>query len=244
MTDRDFKLLSAYIDGELDPADASTLASRLAREPALRARLAEIEALQARLQDAARVSDGTPLPARIRDLLQPQPNGIRALPHRLARFPGSLRQGLAIAASLTAVAALLLVPQWQSGHDREGRDTLLAAALETLPSRASGWDTLGDGRQLRTVLSFPNHEGSWCREYVLTDAGAGSSVRGVACRDGGSWTTRIVTPQNQLPGRDEAAYRPASAGDSRDIASFIDQNAAGDVAGPKKEAELITRSWR
>ncbi len=245
MTDQDFELLSAFIDRELEPEVAAMLESRLAREPALRARLEELEALQSQLREAARARDSSPLPARIRELLQPQPAGIRSLSHRLTRFPGKLRQGLAVAASLAAVAALLLVaPQWQAGHDSDsaGRDTVLAAALETLPSRASGWDMLEDGRRLRTVLSFPNHEGSWCREYVLSDAG--SAVRGVACRDGGSWTTRVAIPQNLLPGRDEAAYRPASAGDSGVIASFIDQNAAGDVAGAKKEAGLITRNWQ
>ncbi len=242
MTDRDFELLSAYIDGELEPEVAATLTSRLAREPALRARLAELETLQSQLREAAGANDTTPLPARIRELLQPQPTAIRPLLHRLTLFPGNLRQGLAIAASLTAVAALLLAPRWQAGHDIAGQDVLLAAALETLPSRASGWDTLEDGRRLRAVLSFPNHAGSWCREYVLT--GAGSSVRGVACRDGGNWTTRIAVPHNLLPGRDEEAYRPASAGDSGSIASFIDQNAAGDVLGAKKEAGLITRSWQ
>ncbi|MDO8862940.1 hypothetical protein Q6D67_14620 [Haliea sp. E1-2-M8] len=242
MQDRDFELLSAYVDGELEPAAAAALTSRLAQEPALSARLAELQTLHSELQDAATSDDGTPVPARIRELLQPRPGRIRSLPHRLARFQGNLRQGLAIAASLTAVAGLLLASQWQNGLEGAADDVLLAAALETLPSRAAGWDTLDDGRRLRAVLSFPNKEGSWCREYILADED--SAIRGVACRDSSNWTTRIAVPQALLPGGDEEAYRPASASDSGDFARFIDQHVAGDVAGAESEAGLIAGSWQ
>lgn len=243
MNDRDFELLSAYIDGELEPAIAAALESRLAQEPALSAHLAELRALQNQLQDTAATSaDGTPVPAHIRELLQPRPSGIRSLPHRLTQFPGNLRQGLAIAASLAAIAGLLLASQWQNGLDGANDDVLLAAALETLPSRAAGWDTLDDGRRLRAVLSFPSREGNWCREYILT--AGDSAIRGVACRDSSNWATRIAAPHALLPGGDEEAYRPASAGDSDDIARFIDQHVAGDVAGAETEAGLIARSWQ
>lgn len=243
MKDKDFELLSAYLDDELEPATAAELDSRLAQEPALSARLAQLRALQSQLQSAATKTEGTQVPARIRELLQPQPSGIRALPHHLTRFSGNLRQGMAVAASLAAVAGLLLASQWQGGLDGDGtEDLLLAAALETLPSRATGWDVLDDERRLRTVLSFPSVEGSWCREYILTDED--SAIRGVACRDNSNWATRIAVPQALLPGGDEAAYRPASAGDSDDIARFINQYAAGDVAGAEREAGLIARNWQ
>lgn len=243
MNDRDFELLSAYIDGELAPANSAILESRLAQDPVLRTRLAELRELQSRLQNAAAALEGTPLPAHITELLQPQPGGIRSLPHRLTRFRGNLRQGFAVAASLAVAAGILLaVPQWQGSVVGGSDEARFTAALETLPSRATGWDTLEDGRRLRAVLSFPGQEGNWCREYILADDDG--AIRGVACRDSGSWTTRIAVPQALLPGSDEEAYRPASAGDSGDIARFIDQHAAGDVVGAKREAGLIARSWQ
>lgn len=243
MNDRDFELLSAYMDGELEPANAAILEARLGQDPDLRARLAELRALQSRLRDAAAALEGTPLPAHITELLQPQPGGIRSLPHRLTRFRGNLRQGFAVAASLVVAAGILLaIPQWQGDIDSSSDAALFTAALETLPSRATGWDTLEDGRRLRAVLSFPSREGNWCREYILADDDG--AIRGVACRDSGNWTTRIAVTQTLLPGGDEEAYRPASAGDSGDIARFIDQQAAGDVAGAKREAGLIARNWQ
>jgi hypothetical protein len=244
MNDRDFELLSAYIDGELEPASAVILESRLTQEPDLQAHLAALQALQGQLKAAAVALEGAPVPAHITELLQTHPSDIRAVPHRLTRFSGQLRQRFAVAASLAVAAGILLaVPQWQGGHDGATDAALLTAALETLPSRATGWDVLDDGRRLRAVLSFPGQEGSWCREYILADNDG--AVRGVACRDGSNgWATLIAVPQTLLPGGDEEAYRPASAGDSGDIAKFIDRHAAGDVVGAKREAGLIARSWQ
>ena len=124
MNDRDFALLSAYIDGELDAAVATVLEQRLAQEPDLRARLAALQTLQAQLQEVTRAAaDGKPVPARIRELLQPQPSGIRSVPHRLARLPGTAaRQGLAVAASLAVIAGLLLAPQWQRQLPQQSGD--------------------------------------------------------------------------------------------------------------------------
>lgn len=244
MNDRDFALLSAYIDGELDAAVATVLEQRLAQEPDLRARLAALQALQAQLQEVTRAAaDGKPVPARIRELLQPQPSGIRSVPHRLARLPGTAaRQGLAVAASLAVIAGLLLAPQWQRQLPQQSGDALLTAALEAHPSRAEGWDSLADGRQLRAVLSFPGRDGSWCREYILT--AESRTVRGVACRDNGVWETRVAVTQTLLPGAEEAAYRPASTDDSNRIANFIEQHAAGDAAGAAEEAGLIGNNWQ
>jgi len=240
INDQDFRLLSAYVDGELQLSVATILEQRLAQEPELRARLAALQALQQQLQAAAVVDD--PVPQRVRELLQPQPSRIRSVPHRLARFTGYARQGLAVAASLAAIAGLLLASQWQRDLEYQNGDTMLAAALETHPSRAEGWDTLDDGRQLRTVLSFPGNDGNWCREYIL--AVDGHAIRGVACRDSGTWETRVSAAETLLPGSVEATYRPASAGDSRAIASFIEQHAGGNAAGPGEEAGLISNNWQ
>ncbi len=241
LIDKDFALLSAYVDGELESAVAACLEQRLAQERDLQARLDALQLLQEQLQEVTRAAaDGSPVPESIRELLQPQPAGIRSVPHRWASLPGTARRGLAMAASLGAIAVLLLAPQWQGDH--ADHDALLTAALETNPSRADGWDSLEDGRKLRAVLSFPGRDGSWCREYIL--ATDGHAVRGVACRDSGTWENRVTAAETLLPGAEEAAYRPASAGDSTIIASFIARHMAGDAAGPDTETQLIGGNWQ
>ena len=57
MRDEDFMLLSAYLDGELEPYELEQLEARLAEEPELHAALDELAAT------AALVGDVVPMPS-------------------------------------------------------------------------------------------------------------------------------------------------------------------------------------
>lgn len=241
MSDQDFELLSAYLDGELDASATRSLEQRLQQESLLSYKLEQLRELQASLQLAyGNGADSSRVPTRIRELLQPQPVRILPLPHQNHRWSIGARSSLAVAASLVLALGLVLTPQW---HQQTGpsTDLLLSAALETRASRASGWDTLADGRKLRALLSFPSREGGWCREYLL--ASGDRSVRGVACRDGDSWEPRVTVEQTAMHDS-ETAYRPASANDADPIAEFIATEASGIAAGAKKEAGLIAKDWQ
>lgn len=242
MTDQDWEILSAYLDSELLPAERAACERRIAEDAALAANLEAMRALQAQLRGTLRAAAARqPLPERVSALLENAPVRIQTQPHRLHRFTMNNARGFAVAASLAAAAALLLVPQWQAEqHGDSG--AVLSAALEQLPSRADGWETLADGSRLRPVLSFPNHEGTWCREYLL--ANEAQTIRGVACRDDGHWGTRVAAVQTSLQNGAADAYRPASAADSDPVATFVESNASGDAASAKREAGLITRSWQ
>jgi hypothetical protein len=232
VTEQDYELLSQYLDQELSAADASRLQARLAAEPELRARFAELQTLQGRLQDTFNDAATGPVPQEIAALLQDAPVNIVQLPHRrIANW------GFALAASLVvAVAATQLAQQGQ----QPGVDTLLSAALETNPSRGSGWDTLTDGRSIRPILSFQSASGAWCREYLMADGATG--WHGIACRDADSWTTSVMTSTNLTDS--SAQYRPAGATDSDEIANFIDLNATDIPLDARQEAELIARGWQ
>ncbi|QIB64585.1 anti-sigma factor family protein [Kineobactrum salinum] len=241
MSNQDFELLSAYLDGELDAAAVRALEQRLPREPLLASKLLQLRELQASLQLAFGDSaDGARVPVRIRELLQPQPERILPLPHRHKRWSTGLRSSVAIAASLILALGLVLAPQWQQQR-HPAADTLLSAALETTPSRAAGWDQLADGRQLRGLLSFPSRDGSWCREYLL--ASDARTVHGVACRDGGHWEPRVTVEEAAMD-NGESVYRTASANDSDPIADFIAAEASDVAAGAEKESGLIANHWQ
>lgn len=242
MTDQDWEILSAYLDGELPPAECAACERRIAQDPALAASLDAMRALQAELRGTLQSAAARqPMPDRVSALLENAPVRIQTQPHRLHRFTPNKARGFAVAASLAAAAALLLVPQWQA-EQQSSSGAVLSAALEQLPSRAEGWETLADGSRLRPVLSFPNLEGSWCREYLLADET--QTIRGVACRDDGHWETRVAAVQTSLQDGAADAYRPASAADSDPVATFVESNASGDAASAKREAGLITRSWQ
>jgi len=232
VTEQDYQLLSQYVDGELSPPEASQLLQRLSAEPELQACLVELQTLQGCLQRTYSAAATGPVPGRITALLEDTPTRIVPLPHRRVA-----NWGFALAASLVvAVAATQLAQQ----NPQAGADTALSIALDNSPSRGSGWETLADGRQVRPVLSFQGTSGNWCREYLLTDGDA--DWHGVACRDGDTWTTAVLASTHITDTSTE--YRPAGAGDSDAIATFIDINAAGIPLDARQEAEQIARTWQ
>jgi hypothetical protein len=258
MTDKDWELLSQYVDGELADVDRRRLERRLAGDQALSAELHAMRELNSSLTRAmGRRSD---VPAAVASAVAglgesdeiaerregdsaPSP-GATVLPFPQkqpapARSPGS-RWPLAAAASVLAALGLTLM---LSGNNQQGslpgNDRTVAAALDTLSS-GDDWKTLADGRELRPVLTFAHRDGQWCREYLLRDQAR--DVRAVACREDGSWVTQAAGYESYLDST--SAYRPAGASDSAPVSVFISENAAGIALGRDQESALIADEWR
>ena len=228
MNDQDYELLSQYIDGELEAGQAQVLRRRLMAEPDLRSACDQMRAADNNIRQAFESSWTQQVPERITALLTPK--------HRNTEGRRSV-WGMAVAASVLATAGLLLNPEWRA--DNSG-DTALAAVLEDTPSGGNEWQALADGRQVQPVLSFAHLDGSWCREYLLSEDGA--TYRGVACRTGGQWVTGILESQ-PLPGN-TSEYRPAGADDADAVAAFITEHGAAIALSRGEEAELIARQWQ
>lgn len=244
MNETDCELLSQYLDGELASPDAQALRRRLLAEPELRAALEHMR----KVNDQVRTTFDTPgadrVPPAIAARLQSEraaPSG-SAVPLRggsIALAPAPWK--LAIAASLVAAAGVLLVPEWRQAGEQAGMDAnFLAQSLESTPSGGQGWETLEDGSRMRAILSFANRDGSWCREYLLSSDGA--TYRGVACRKQGEWNT-VVLAAVDLDGSG-AEYRPASAGDSEDVAAYIEAHASDIPLSQGQERDLIANHWQ
>ena len=120
-----------------------------------------------------------------------------------------------------------------------GNDRIVSATLDTQPSGAD-WVELGDGRELRTVLTFPHEDGRWCREYLLR--GGNADWRAVACRADDRWVTQAAGLESFLDSAD--AYRAAGAEDSEPVAVFINQHAADIALGAAQEQALMKDGWR
>jgi hypothetical protein len=233
MNDRDFELLSQYIDGELAADQTQALRQRLLAEPELRANYDHMYSVDKRIRKAFAGLSSEQVPERISATL------MRDTAVREGNISGQRRAawGVAIAASVLAAAGLLLNPDWRK---TDVGDTALAAVLEATPSGGSEWQALADGRQVRPVLSFAHVDGSWCREYILSEDSA--TYRGVACRTGGQWVTTVLNAQS-VPGN-TTEYRPAGADDAEAVAAFIAANGAGIALSRSEEADLIARQWR
>ncbi len=228
----DDHLLSMYVDNELDAERTIALASRLRSEPALRARLEVMEANDQRVRMLSAQSDNQ-VPRHLAPMVAAENVSVLGMTRRWSSF------AVAVAASVATAMALVVDLNQTDVFNPMIMDPQLASALEQSPSRATGWDILDDDRQFRSVLTFPAADGRWCREFLLSQSEA--HWRGVACRDGGEWVNQVVGSEVFL--EQETQYRPAGAGDSEQVARFIDETATDVALGPQQEAALIRSGW-
>jgi hypothetical protein len=229
----DDHLLSMYVDNELDAERTIAVIGRLRNEPALRARLSTLETNDALIKKAYSQPE-----AAVPEHLVPMVASTNVTILGTARR-WQLWGSVAVAASFATAMALVISINQTDVFNPMTMDAQLAQALEHSPSRAQGWDALGDNRQFRSVLTFPAVDGRWCREFLL--AQSESHWRGVACRDNGEWVNQVVGSEIFL--KQETQYRPAGAGDTEQVARFIDETATDVALGPQQETALISAGW-
>ena len=229
----DDHLLSMYVDNELDAERTIALIGRLRSEPALRTRLSAMETNDSFIKKAYTQPE-TAVPEHLAPMVAATNVTILGTARRWQRWAS-----VAVAASFATAVALVVSVNQSDVFNPMAMDAQLAQALEQSPSRAQGWDALGDDRQFRSVLTFPAADGRWCREFLL--AQSESHWRAVACRDNGEWVNQVVGSEVFL--EQETQYRPAGAGDSEQVARFIDETATDVALGPQQEAALISSGW-
>jgi hypothetical protein len=229
----DDHLLSMYIDNELDAERTIALVERLRAEPALSERLSAMECNDVALRTLYTQADQD-IPEHLAAMVQADNVVVVSFAQRWQTWATATA-----AASCAAIVALVVNLNQSTDLNPMTMDILLANSLETSRSSAAGWESLGDDRQFRSVLTFPAADGRWCREYLL--AQEGSHWRGVACRDEGQWVNQVVGSEVFL--EQETQYRPAGVDDSETVARFIDETATDVALGPQQEAALISSGW-
>lgn len=229
----DDHLLSMYIDNELDAERTIALVERLRAEPALSERLSAMECNDVAVRTLYTQADQD-IPEHLAAMVQADNVVVVSFAQRWQTWATATA-----AASCAAIIALVVNFNQSTDLNPMTMDILLANSLETSRSSAAGWESLGDDRQFRSVLTFPAADGRWCREYLL--AQEGSHWRGVACRDEGQWVNQVVGSEVFL--EQETQYRPAGVDDSETVARFIDETATDVALGPQQEAALISSGW-
>ncbi|MEH6583831.1 MAG: hypothetical protein V7754_17995 [Halioglobus sp.] len=238
MTDQDHELLSQYLDGELGAPQVRQLEQRLATEPALQAQLVNLRAIDSTVKAAFNVPGADTVPPQVTRMLQKPANNVVAFPQRR-----KAAWGFAVAASLMAASGVLFFEEsGQPAADNRLADTQLFEELERAPSRGEGWNLLGDGRQVRPILSFHSKSDGWCREYMLAEQG--ELWRGVACRGENRWINTVISSQDIGAAGSADQYRPASAADTDQVQSFVRTQADGIALSANEEAELINKGWK
>ena len=211
--------LTAFVDGELSPAEAAVVEAAARGDPAVAAAIDRHRRLTNQLRGAFGALLEAPLPeslaatvrkpAQIVDLA-----AARAARQKPSRAPDRRLWGRIAATLAVGVGAGALISQWRPvSSPRNATGSPVAEQAGRLVA-AGGLKTTLD-RQLasatdasaptRVVLTFRDHRGEVCRSF------AGADVSGVACRDGGAWKIEGLF-QGQVGG---GTYRVASAGDAR-----------------------------
>ncbi|WP_426664261.1 anti-sigma factor family protein [Rhodanobacter aciditrophus] len=243
----DDDILQAYVDGELDAAEAARIDAALAQDEVLARRVRQARALKDRLHAAFDPVLDEPVPARLSALLQSQarPAALSTVPERgrgadttRRRAPRRwLMPGAALAASIALLAVGLW---WHAGNElvrvRNGEPYaagVLGRALDqALASEPDAHAPVSIG------LSFRAADGQVCRTFTVHTAPARA---GLACHTARGWALPVLEPS-----------APAESGELRQAASSlppavqaaVDARLRGEVFDAQQERAARAAGWR
>jgi anti-sigma factor RsiW len=222
----------AWLDGELDPAEAAEMEARAASDPELRRLAEQHRALGRQLRETFDPIAAAPVPGRLETALHPSANVIDFAAAKQARSISSMPRWAAIAATL-AVGTLLgtLVPNRNSAPiEVQGGKIYAAAALgQALDTQLAS----APAGEVRIGLTFRGHAGEICRSFTQT------ATSGLACREGGRWQLRGLFAAPEGQGGD---YRMA-AGMDPNLAALVDSTMEGVPFDAAAEKAHRDKDW-
>lgn len=222
-------ILSAYLDGELEPAEAERVRTLVERDAGLVERLARLEQAGVLTREAF-----APLMA------SPAPHALRVASGE--RF--DWKRIVARSATALAACAAGIVLGVSLRGEGAGRLFALDRGMLAAPALASGLDTTMSGASsvrggvaVTPVYSFRDVDGRACRVF-RSEAGA-TVLEGAACREGGAWRIEALAPAVAVEGR----FSQASGDEPAAVAGAMDRLWADEIAA-EEEARLIAQGWR
>jgi len=226
----------AWLDGELDGAEATEVAAAVAADPRL-ARMAEQHrGFGTRLRETFDTVAAAPVPERLRDAVKPAGAEIIDFGSRRARrIWAPLPQWAAIAAALVVgilAGPTLIGDRGSSAVELRGGAMVAAAKLDGALDHQLA--SAGEVGGVRIGVTFRDPAGAVCRSF--TD----QRSSGLACRDGEDWRLKglFAAPAGQA-----GDYRMAAGADPN-LAALIDATIAGDAFDAAQEKAARDRGWR
>ncbi|HVM38820.1 MAG TPA: anti-sigma factor [Sphingomicrobium sp.] len=233
MTDEKF---FAWLDGELDAAEAAEVEARVVADPEL-ARLAEQHrALAGQLKTAFDKVAAAPVPEALQQAVRPPADVIDFAARRerqAARRP-ALPQWAAIAATLAIGFVGGTMVSGGSGNapvEVRGGQLYAAAGLDRALDRQLASAAAGD---VRIGITFRDQAGAICRSFT------NPAASGLACREGGDWRLRglFTAPEGQ-----SGDYRMAAGADPN-LGALIDSTIAGEPFDAAQEQAALRKAWK
>lgn len=224
------ELVDAFVDGQLDPAQAAQVAAALEAHPALALRAARQRELRALLQRQFAPVLEEPVPLR----LQAAATGARPRAARRGAAPAWRAWG-ALAASLMLGVLLGLALRGGVTQPPYAMHEGTLVARGALGRALTGQLSQQDSADVVIGLSLRTPDGRICRSFSLPGGEAG-----LACREGERWRIDVLT--TQAPATEE--YRQASSRMPEMLRLAIESRAAGPVLSDAEETALRDRGWR
>ena len=227
----------AWLDGELDAAEAAEVEAQVDADPNLQKLADDHRALAARLRTTFDpVADE---PTSIQSFATDEIDNVSSLTRaRVARAGFEPRKFWAQAAAIAVVFATgiatgqMLFSAPNSPIAPEAGRLVASASLEqALYSELAGQPSEGGPR---IGLTYRDKGGKVCRSF--TDQAAS----GIACLDDGDWRMEAVF---QSPAGQATEYRMASGTDPR-LAAIVDDNIAGEPFDAEQERRARDTGWK
>jgi hypothetical protein len=222
----------AWLDGELDPAEAAAIGALVAADPALQRRAEAHRALGGGLRAAFDPIAEAPLPARLLEAAGPREAEVvdfgTARDRRLASYP-VWTQYAAMAATLAIgiVAGSMIDSSASSPIASENGQLVASGDLEQALYARLASAPADEGA--RIGLTFRDAVGDLCRSF--TDDGAA----GLACHQRGDWRIRGLFQAGE---GQQAEFRMAAGPDPR-LAELIDATMAGEPLDASAERKAL-----
>lgn len=238
--------LFAFIDGELDEAEAARVEAAINADPVLAARLEQNLALGSSLRSAFDVvlADGVAPPtiaapdpvSGVVDLAAARAAKTAATSTRPAwQSWGSLAAALVVGVGLGWASRLGVsepVPTQSPVVVEQGQLIASADLARQLDAKLAS-DAAGTA-ETRVILTFVDATGAVCRSF------AGAEGSGVACRNGEAWAVRGLFPSGTTAGTE---FQQASAGDPR-VLDLVDNLIVGEAFTEEQERAARAKGWR
>jgi hypothetical protein len=229
--------LSAFLDAELSPNDMETIREALEVDDDLVMRLAELSQVDQWVVENAQQIDLTPVPIRLTQLAQQIDNGqssnnvVQLSNWKLAKIKINTRMSLAASVVLAVTVGIATMTY-------QGEQTISNEIVSILDSSISGETRLTtDNTRVKAQLSFANHDGGLCRQYLLIKDQANST--NIACKENNNWYIHTSIQTNDL---NTQSYQTASK-DQR-LEQVIDGMIAGAPLNREQEQNAILQQWQ
>lgn len=243
--------LQAYVDGELNTADAARIDAALLTDQLLARRVQQARALRVRLQATFDPVLEEPLPERLSALLQPirlqaAPPAVHFAAPAGRRRKGAkqrrvVRRWLAPAAALAASLAIVAMGLWWQigigpGGVQDSRP-FAEGALSTALDRSLASEP--DPRAaVRIGLTFRAADGRICRSF--TERGT-PAMAGLACHADVGWSLAALSAV-EPSGRGE--LEQAASAVPAEVQSAIEARIRGDAFDARQERAARDAGWR